>query len=72
MLVIRCAQGVVAWIFSRAGPETGTVTCNQDGTVVALSRTPDATWTAAMGTIGAHSVALKGAIVEMVYIPADF
>jgi hypothetical protein len=39
---------------------------------VALSRTPDATWTAAMGTIGAHSVALKGAIVEMVYIPADF
>jgi len=33
---------------------------------------PDQTWVTAIGVIGAHSVVLKGAIVETTYIPADF
>jgi len=38
MLIVRCANGVVAWLLSRTGPETATATCSQDGTVVPLSR----------------------------------
>jgi len=38
MLIVRCANGVVAWLLSRTGPETATATCSQDGTVVPPSR----------------------------------
>jgi len=29
MLIVRCANGVVAWLLSRTGPETATATCSQ-------------------------------------------
>jgi hypothetical protein len=69
VLIFRCANGVVAWLISRSGQEMNTATCTADGTVVQLARSPDQTWVNAIASIGAHSVSLKGSIVETIFIP---
>lgn len=69
MIIINCANGVVAWLLHRPTAQTAEAICVADNTKVSLSPTADSTWVTAMQAIGTHSVALKGAIQHITYIP---
>jgi len=72
VLILRCANGVVAWIFTRTDPNTVTATCEADKVTATLSRSADSTWVVAFRIIAAHSAALQGAILDALFIPDQF
>lgn len=69
VLVIRCANGVVAWRSVKLRDGTWHLRCNRDQFTVALNFTVDQTWEAALTTVVTHSVALAGAFQNLWVLP---
>jgi len=72
MLVFRCQNGIVLWLLERTGRNTGRARCLRDQLTVAMAPRADATWEQSLVAITQHTVALAGAIVQVVAIPASF
>lgn len=70
MLIIRCANGVVTWVFSPSGRLNAVATCTQDGFTITLSRIAVAGWNAAFQALFVHTIALKGAVQETLFVPS--
>jgi hypothetical protein len=65
MLVVRCANGFLVWIFRRPTPTTRAARCLADGFTVQYDATPNATWQTLAETIVTHSMMLRGAFQNM-------
>ncbi len=69
MLVVRCANGHVTWVFRRTTPDAREARCLQDGFKLSYSPTPGPEWEALIQGIVQHSVGLRGAFGMMFYVP---
>lgn len=69
MLIVRCANGVVAWLFEPTGVDTAVARCTADAFSVLLARTADDSWVQGLQSVMTHSAALRGAIQQALYIP---
>lgn len=70
MLIVRCANGVVAWLKRRVDAETFEWVCVNDQVAIASSSSADQSWVTVLQQLAAHSVALRGVIADVVWIPA--
>lgn len=67
MLLVRCANGWVAWIFRKTSLTKRGAKCLNDGFTLAYSPTPDATWAQLAADLVQHSVGLRGPFVDMFF-----
>jgi hypothetical protein len=69
MLILRCANGVVAWLLRGIDPEHAQAICQADQFTVALTRSATASWADSLLSIATHSAGLKGAVQQVLYLP---
>lgn len=70
VVLVRCANGNVGWIAEPVGQKAAQLKCAADGFTIALSRRADQTWPDAFQQLGAHSVALRGALQQVTVAPS--
>jgi hypothetical protein len=72
VLILRCANGVVAWQAYSDEKGKGKIRCITDGTVIPMSLSFDATWPTALASVLQHSVTLQGAFQQLWVLPSRF
>jgi len=70
MLILRCANGIVAWIFIPDLPRTVHAVCVNDDFRIPLSKTVERDWTNAFRTLFQHTTEVAGAVQQALFIPS--
>lgn len=71
VLLVRCQNGVVAWVARPRPGGEGVLRCVRDGQAVPMSRVVDQTWETALAFCVTHSVALAGPFLQVYVLPAQ-
>lgn len=69
MFVIRCANGIVLWLITTSDQDHAALVCQTDQMSVALTRSATSSWEQSLLAVATHSVALKGAIQQILFLP---
>jgi hypothetical protein len=69
MLVVRCQNGVVAWLFKRATKSESFAFCMVDSFSVPFTSSATESWVQSLQTVMAHSAGLRGAVQAVFYMP---
>lgn len=70
MLILRCTNGLVAWIFVPTTTHMANAICVNDNFTIEISRTVERGWIEDFRTVFMHTIAVAGAVQQTLFIPS--